>query len=300
MSVWRRPLLSWNQEWRLSLPDRVARPAVLGDECNEIGLKFSPNYYLSTTVEYLIQQFSPTGYKFLTHTNIFPEDPSFGILKYGDPYFQSWSDSLVKVTILENNWLTSSKAKCASALDHIFGHCLHINNMDNDSQTLSDLASLSPFHMFCYTVIRRCLEIISLYLVRWLPLGSLFGLLSSSCALIWIYFTKRWKPMKEKAAAKGVSENFFLILLVFLCCTAVCLSFLVSFGLELVAGGIIDSQLAGFFKGLHSSIIEKVFYQNNSRSTVYDLFYFHCLRKTLFDLEKLEMQRSIPRNTEER
>ncbi|GBN88800.1 hypothetical protein AVEN_190157-1 [Araneus ventricosus] len=136
-----------------------------------------------------------------------PSNPSFGILKYGDPYFQSWSDSLVKVTILENNWLTSSKAKCASVLDHIFGHCLHINNMENDAQTLSDLASLSPFHMFCYTVIRRCLEIISLYLVRWLPLGSLFGLLSSSCALIWIYFSNRWKPMKEKAAAKSVSEN---------------------------------------------------------------------------------------------
>ncbi|GBM97681.1 hypothetical protein AVEN_16889-1 [Araneus ventricosus] len=38
------------------LPDR-------GDECNEIGLKFSPDYYLSTTVEYPVQKFSPTEYK---------------------------------------------------------------------------------------------------------------------------------------------------------------------------------------------------------------------------------------------
>ncbi|GBN15104.1 hypothetical protein AVEN_27350-1 [Araneus ventricosus] len=34
-----------------------------GDECNEIGLKFSPDSYLSTTVEYLVQKFFPTGYK---------------------------------------------------------------------------------------------------------------------------------------------------------------------------------------------------------------------------------------------
>ncbi|GBN54525.1 hypothetical protein AVEN_127162-1 [Araneus ventricosus] len=38
------------------LPDR-------GDECNEIGLKFSPDYYLSSTVEYPVQKFSPTGYQ---------------------------------------------------------------------------------------------------------------------------------------------------------------------------------------------------------------------------------------------
>ncbi|GBN81182.1 hypothetical protein AVEN_249406-1 [Araneus ventricosus] len=34
-----------------------------GEECNEIGFKFSPDYYLSTTVEYPVQKFSPTGYK---------------------------------------------------------------------------------------------------------------------------------------------------------------------------------------------------------------------------------------------
>ncbi|GBO31072.1 hypothetical protein AVEN_185382-1 [Araneus ventricosus] len=28
------------------------------DECNEIDLKFSPDYYLSTTVEYPVQKFS--------------------------------------------------------------------------------------------------------------------------------------------------------------------------------------------------------------------------------------------------
>ncbi|GBN70814.1 hypothetical protein AVEN_171776-1 [Araneus ventricosus] len=42
-------------------PRQGARPAVLGDECNEIGLKFSPDYYLSTTVEYPIEIFSPMG-----------------------------------------------------------------------------------------------------------------------------------------------------------------------------------------------------------------------------------------------
>ncbi|GBN82488.1 hypothetical protein AVEN_217360-1 [Araneus ventricosus] len=46
---------------RHGLPDRGARPAVQGDECNEIFLKFSPNYYLLTTVEYPVQKFSPTG-----------------------------------------------------------------------------------------------------------------------------------------------------------------------------------------------------------------------------------------------
>lgn len=42
-----------------------------------------------------------------------------------------------------------------------------------------------------------------------------------------------------------------------------------------------------------------VFHQNNSCSTFNDLFYFHCLRKTLFDFEKLEM-RSVPGGTEEK
>ncbi|GBN17670.1 hypothetical protein AVEN_275739-1 [Araneus ventricosus] len=32
-----------------------------GDECNKIGLKFLPDYYLSTTVEYPVQIFSPDG-----------------------------------------------------------------------------------------------------------------------------------------------------------------------------------------------------------------------------------------------
>ncbi|GBM32370.1 hypothetical protein AVEN_239769-1 [Araneus ventricosus] len=39
----------------------------MGGECNEIGLKFSPDYYLSTTVEYPVQIFSLTRYK------IFPD-----------------------------------------------------------------------------------------------------------------------------------------------------------------------------------------------------------------------------------
>ncbi|GBN28720.1 hypothetical protein AVEN_221430-1 [Araneus ventricosus] len=37
-----------------------AQPAVRGDECNEIGLKLSLEYYLSTTVEYPVQKFSPS------------------------------------------------------------------------------------------------------------------------------------------------------------------------------------------------------------------------------------------------
>ncbi|GBO33703.1 hypothetical protein AVEN_161028-1 [Araneus ventricosus] len=49
------------------LPYKGTRPAVWGDECSEIGLKFLPDYYLSTTVEYPVQKFSPTGYK------IFPD-----------------------------------------------------------------------------------------------------------------------------------------------------------------------------------------------------------------------------------
>ncbi|GBN80225.1 hypothetical protein AVEN_23847-1 [Araneus ventricosus] len=43
------------------LPEKGARPAVWGDEWNEIGLKFLPDYYLSTTVEYPVQKFSPMG-----------------------------------------------------------------------------------------------------------------------------------------------------------------------------------------------------------------------------------------------
>ncbi|GBM03114.1 hypothetical protein AVEN_200808-1 [Araneus ventricosus] len=35
-------------------------PAVWGDECSEIGLKYLPDYYLSATVEYPVQTFSPT------------------------------------------------------------------------------------------------------------------------------------------------------------------------------------------------------------------------------------------------
>ncbi|GBO17234.1 hypothetical protein AVEN_144291-1, partial [Araneus ventricosus] len=42
------------------LTDKGARSAVQGDECNEIGLKLSVDYYLSTTVEYPVQKFSPT------------------------------------------------------------------------------------------------------------------------------------------------------------------------------------------------------------------------------------------------
>ncbi|GBM22289.1 hypothetical protein AVEN_144660-1 [Araneus ventricosus] len=34
-----------------------------GDECDEIGLKFSPDYYFSTTVGYPEQKFFQTGYK---------------------------------------------------------------------------------------------------------------------------------------------------------------------------------------------------------------------------------------------
>ncbi|GBN72140.1 hypothetical protein AVEN_33225-1 [Araneus ventricosus] len=49
------------------LPDKGARsarqgvrPAVRGDDCKEIGLKSSQDYYLSTTVEYPVQKFYPT------------------------------------------------------------------------------------------------------------------------------------------------------------------------------------------------------------------------------------------------
>ncbi|GBN20698.1 hypothetical protein AVEN_70825-1 [Araneus ventricosus] len=38
-----------------------------GGECNEIGLKFSPDYYLSTEVEYPVQNFSRRD------TNFFPD-----------------------------------------------------------------------------------------------------------------------------------------------------------------------------------------------------------------------------------
>ncbi|GBN48731.1 hypothetical protein AVEN_35285-1 [Araneus ventricosus] len=46
---------------RHGLPDKGTRPAVWGDECNEIGLKFLPDYHLSTTFEYPVQKFSPMG-----------------------------------------------------------------------------------------------------------------------------------------------------------------------------------------------------------------------------------------------
>lgn len=97
----------------------------------------------------------------------------------------------MKVTILEKNFLTFSKDKCSSTLDHIFGNCLHINNMEKDSKTLQNISILSPFHIFCYTLIRRFLEVVSLYLVRWLPLGSLFGFITSSCTIIWVYLRKK-------------------------------------------------------------------------------------------------------------
>ncbi|GBN02691.1 hypothetical protein AVEN_237418-1 [Araneus ventricosus] len=42
-------------------PRQEARPAVRRDECNEMALKFSPDYYLSTTVEYPVLKFSPDG-----------------------------------------------------------------------------------------------------------------------------------------------------------------------------------------------------------------------------------------------
>ncbi|GBL91732.1 hypothetical protein AVEN_71371-1 [Araneus ventricosus] len=45
------------------LPDRGHDLLYGGDECNEFGLKFSPDYYLSTTVEYPVQIFSSTGRK---------------------------------------------------------------------------------------------------------------------------------------------------------------------------------------------------------------------------------------------
>ncbi|GBL92192.1 hypothetical protein AVEN_39267-1 [Araneus ventricosus] len=61
-------------DWRNTLPEggddlhakgarsaqQGARLAVRGDECNEIGLKLSLDYYLSTRVEYLVQKISPT------------------------------------------------------------------------------------------------------------------------------------------------------------------------------------------------------------------------------------------------
>ncbi|GBN55498.1 hypothetical protein AVEN_30835-1 [Araneus ventricosus] len=51
----------------------IARPAVGGDKCNEIGLKFSPDYYLSSTVEYPLQKFSPTPPPPWRHPYIFKE-----------------------------------------------------------------------------------------------------------------------------------------------------------------------------------------------------------------------------------
>ncbi|GBN22510.1 hypothetical protein AVEN_239308-1 [Araneus ventricosus] len=42
------------------LPYNGARPAVRDDECNEIGLKLSLDYYLSTTFDYPVQKISPT------------------------------------------------------------------------------------------------------------------------------------------------------------------------------------------------------------------------------------------------
>ncbi|GBN12578.1 hypothetical protein AVEN_57687-1 [Araneus ventricosus] len=46
------------------LPDRGHDLLYGGEECNEIGLKLSPDYYLSTTVEYPVQKFSPPGSPF--------------------------------------------------------------------------------------------------------------------------------------------------------------------------------------------------------------------------------------------
>ncbi|GBM56393.1 hypothetical protein AVEN_132865-1 [Araneus ventricosus] len=53
-------VLVFHRGLALDFARRGARPAVRGDECNEIGLKLSLDYYLSTTVEYPVQKFSPT------------------------------------------------------------------------------------------------------------------------------------------------------------------------------------------------------------------------------------------------
>ncbi|PRD25273.1 UNVERIFIED_CONTAM: hypothetical protein NCL1_41375 [Trichonephila clavipes] len=51
-----------------------------------------------------------------------PLTPSFGILRYLDPFFQTWSDRLMKLGFLENNILTSSRTTCTNAVDYIFGN----------------------------------------------------------------------------------------------------------------------------------------------------------------------------------
>ncbi|GBM61925.1 hypothetical protein AVEN_69579-1 [Araneus ventricosus] len=67
-------------------PRQGERPAVRRNEYNEIGLKFLPVYYLSATVEYPVQIFSPMGGTASSMEWPCPRSPPFGstlVAKFG-------------------------------------------------------------------------------------------------------------------------------------------------------------------------------------------------------------------------
>ncbi|GBM92014.1 hypothetical protein AVEN_63856-1 [Araneus ventricosus] len=83
-------------------PRHGARPAVLGDECNEIGLKFSSHYYLSTTVGYPVQIFSPTVYKIFPRWGGGHSIPDGGPVPPLAPPLDSINEDYLDADILKN------------------------------------------------------------------------------------------------------------------------------------------------------------------------------------------------------
>ncbi|GBN51880.1 hypothetical protein AVEN_80681-1 [Araneus ventricosus] len=89
------------------LPDKRARPAVWGDECNEIGLKFLPDYNLSATFEYPVQKFSPMGGT-ASPTGGFPPVPPLA-----PPLVLRWLSFAMKC--LELMWISEGMRKILAA-----------------------------------------------------------------------------------------------------------------------------------------------------------------------------------------
>ncbi|KAG8196091.1 hypothetical protein JTE90_007830 [Oedothorax gibbosus] len=159
--------------------------------------------------------------------------------------------------------------------------------------------------MFCYTLIRRYLEIVCLYLTRWIILSSLFFFILSSLSLLWLYL-KRRSSTKKIHKYSGSNSNRLMWATTFLTLSLVTiLAFLLPFLADLVTGKLINKELDILFgekdKRFGNSVLFKTVFKNNVRScsTVYDMYQFHCLQKILFNFQLSDISYNEPTSASE-
>ncbi|XP_035233128.1 uncharacterized protein LOC118204947 isoform X2 [Stegodyphus dumicola] len=234
-----------------------------------------------------------------------PSNPSWGILRYMDASFIEWSKGIIGGTY--SIWLSASRNMRVCVYSPVLETCAHIRGLGDDHEVLKQLIRLSPFHSFCYVIIRKFLETACYYLVRWFPAFTFLMFCVSTYSVLWSKnegsYTSKERTARKQFAVEALFPNMEIVFkFAFLFSLLIILSILIPFLAELTIGGTLSYQLKSICSPSYYNPFEDACSAcpTDSGLYIFRLLQFYCLRETLFDFEATGITHKIPETSSEK